>query len=142
MKTVEQLLELKGSDIWSIMPDASVYDAIVMMAERQVGALLVMREERLVGILSERDYARKIILKELRSRDTRVEEIMTTEVVYAEPEHTIDQCMALMTDKRIRHLPVMRGEILLGMVSIGDLVKTTIAEQGHTIEQLERYISQ
>ena len=141
MKTVGQLLHDKGHSVWSISPDASVYDAIVMMAEKEVGALMVMADSKLVGVISERDYARKVILKGRSSRETKISEIMTSRVVYTGPEKTIEECMALMTDKRIRHLPIMQDEQLLGVVSIGDLVKTIIAEQQFLIEQLEHYIA-
>ena len=141
MKTVGQLLHNKGRDVWSISPDASVYDAIAMMAEKEIGALMVMTESKVVGVISERDYARKVILKGRSSRETKISEIMTTRVVYTGPDKSIEECMALMTDKRIRHLPIMENEQLLGVVSIGDLVKTIIAEQQFLIEQLEHYIA-
>lgn len=141
MKTVTQILEAKGSDIWSIKPDASVLEAIKLMAEKEVGALLVMKNEKPVGIVSERDYARKVILKGRSSQETSVEDIMTTRVVCASPDQNIEECMALMTDKHIRHLPVMDKEQLCGMLSIGDLVKAVIAEQKLVIKELERYIS-
>ena len=140
MSKVSDLLKNKGSDIWSIGPDASVFDAIKMMAEKGVGALVVTEGPKVVGILSERDYARKVILKGHSSRDTKISDIMTTQVVYADPEETIEECMALMTDKHIRHLPIMSGEKLVGVISIGDLVKSIIADQKFTIQQLERYI--
>ncbi len=140
MKTVEQILDGKGSDVWSITPDASVLEAIKLMAEKEVGALLVMTGEKPVGIVSERDYARKVILKG-RSQETSIQDIMTTHVVYVSPDQSIEECMALMTAKHIRHLPVMDGEQLRGMLSIGDLVKAVIAEQKLVIKELERYIS-
>ena len=140
MKTVEQILDGKGSDVWSITPDASVLEAIKLMAEKEVGALLVMTGEKPVGIVSERDYARKVILKG-RSQETSIQDIMTTHVVYVSPDQSIEECMALMTEKHIRHLPVMDGERLRGMLSIGDLVKAVIAEQKLVIKELERYIS-
>ncbi|MCH6582241.1 MAG: CBS domain-containing protein [Gammaproteobacteria bacterium] len=140
MKTVQQILDGKGSDVWSITPDASVLEAIKLMAEKEVGALLVMTGEKPVGIVSERDYARKVILKG-RSQETSIQDIMTTHVVYVSPDQSIEECMALMTEKHIRHLPVMDGERLCGMLSIGDLVKTVIAEQKLVIKELERYIS-
>ncbi len=140
MKTVEQILDGKGSDVWSITPDASVLEAIKLMAEKEVGALLVMTGEKPVGIVSERDYARKVILKG-RSQETSIQDIMTTHVVYVSPDQSIEECMALMTAKHIRHLPVMDGERLCGMLSIGDLVKAVIAEQKLVIKELERYIS-
>jgi len=141
MKTVEQILDAKGSDVWSITPDASVLEAIKLMAEKEVGALLVMTGEKPVGIVSERDYARKVILKGRSSHETPIQDIMTTHVVCVSPDQSIEECMALMTEKRIRHLPVMDGERLRGMLSIGDLVKAVIAEQKLVIKELERYIS-
>ncbi len=141
MATVKQLLQGKGHDIWSIGPEASVYDAIELMADKEVGALVVLEGDSLVGVLSERDYARKVVLQGRSSKGTKIKEIMTTRVAYARPEQTVEECMALMTDKRIRHLPVMDGDELLGVISIGDLVKAIIEEQQHVIEQLEQYIS-
>ncbi len=141
MKTAKHLLGDKGNDIWSVGPDDSVFAAIQLMAEKEVGALMVMQEEVLVGIISERDYARKIILSGLSSKQTPVRNIMTARVLYARPEQSVHECMAMMSDKRIRHLPVVEGERVLGMISIGDLVKAIISEQQHTIEQLEQYIS-
>jgi CBS domain-containing protein len=141
MQTVKELLDAKGHQVWSIAPDASVFEAIQLMAEKEVGALLVMETDKLVGIISERDYARKVILKGRSSQETPIQEIMTTRVMYAHPDQQIEECMALMTEKRIRHLPVLEGERVLGMISIGDLVKTIIAEQQFMIEQLEHYIS-
>ncbi|RME49009.1 MAG: CBS domain-containing protein [Chloroflexi bacterium] len=140
MKSVRQLLEAKGYDVWSIAPDASVYDALKLMAEKDVGALLVMEGEKLVGIISERDYARKVILKGKSSMQTPVREIMTSKVISVRPESTIGECMALMTDKRIRHLPVLEGDQVVGVISIGDVVKTIISEQEFLIQQLENYI--
>ena len=141
MATIRQLLATKGDEVWSVGPDASVFEAIEIMAAKGIGALVVLEDDRLVGMISERDYARKVVLKERESKRTRVGEIMTKEVLYARPDHTVEECLALMTEKRIRHLPVMDGEKLMGMVSIGDLVKSVIAEQQHVIEQLEHYIS-
>ena len=141
MATVKQLLQGKGHDIWSIGPEASVYDAIELMADKEVGALVVMEGSSLVGVLSERDYARKVVLQGRSSKGTKINEIMTSRVAYARPEQTVEECMALMTDKRIRHLPVMDGDELLGVISIGDLVKAIIEEQQHVIQQLEQYIS-
>lgn len=140
MKIVEQLLSVKSSDIWSIDPDALVFDAITLMAEKGIGALLVIKDQRVVGILSERDYARKVLLKGRSSRQTPVRDIMTADVIFASPEQTVEECMGLMTNKRIRHLPVMAGDRLVGVISIGDLVKAVIADQQETIEQLESYI--
>lgn len=141
MKKIKELLREKGGSVWSIGPDASVYDAIAMMAERNIGALLVMEGDRLVGVMSERDYARKVILAGRASKDTKVGDVMTSRVIFADPTETVEECMALMTDKHIRHLPVMEDGELLGLVSIGDLVKEVIAEQKFMIKQLEHYIS-
>ncbi len=141
MLTVRELLAKKGSQVWSVSPDATVYAALRLMAERNVGAVLVLSGQRLAGILSERDYARQVILKGKASRDTPVHEIMTTRLVTVSPERTIEDCMALMTDKRIRHLPVTSGETLLGVLSIGDVVKAVISEKEFLIEQLEGYIT-
>ena len=141
MKTVKDLLGSKGNDIWSVGPDDSVFEAIQLMAEKEVGALMVMQEEVLVGIISERDYARKIILSGHSSRETSVKDIMTARVVYARPEQTVHECMGMMSEKRIRHLPVVDNERVVGMISIGDLVKAIISEQQSTIEHLEQYIS-
>jgi CBS domain-containing protein len=141
MKTVNSLLNKKGRQIWAIGPDASIYEAVSMMAEKGIGALLVMEGERLRGIVSERDYARKVILVGKSSRQTPVKEIMTTSVLCARLEQSVEQCLALMSDKRIRHLPVADGDKVIGLVSIGDLVKEIIAEQQFIIEQLEHYIT-
>jgi CBS domain-containing protein len=141
MKKVRDILQGKGHDVWSIDPEALVYDAMKLMADKGVGALLVMDGAKLVGVISERDYARKIILQGRSSHSTQVREIMTSRVVYTEPERNIEECMALMTDKRIRHLPVLESGEVSGVISIGDLVKAIIAEQKFIIEQLERYIS-
>ena len=141
MKTIQQLIENKGAGIWSVDPKDSVYDALSLMAEKEVGALMVLSGEKPVGIISERDYARKVILAGRASKDTSVEEIMSTRVVCTGPKHTIEECMALMTDKRVRHLPVIDHRKLVGMISIGDLVKAMIDEQQFIIEQLEHYIT-
>ena len=140
MRTVRQLLEAKSPEVIAIGPDAPVLDAIRLMAERQIGALLVMDGPRLVGILSERDYARKVVLQGRSSRDTPVRDIMTTEVVTVAPGDSIDHCMQLVTDRRIRHLPVLDGGTVVGVLSIGDLVKTVIELQRQDIDQLQRYI--
>jgi CBS domain-containing protein len=141
MASVKQVLKGKGDDIWTIGPEASVYDAIAMMADKEVGALVVLEGDSLVGVLSERDYARKVVLQGRSSRDTKIKDIMTSRVAYARPEQSVEECMAMMTEKRVRHLPVMDGDELLGIISIGDLVKTIMEEQQHVIEQLEQYIT-
>jgi CBS domain-containing protein len=141
MNTVKDMLRVKGREVWSIGPDAPVYDALSMMADKGVGALLVLEGGGVVGIVSERDYARKVDLKRKSSRQTPVRDIMTPEVVYVRPENTVEECMALMTHKRIRHLPVMEDDKVVGVISIGDVVKAIISEQQFVIEQLERYIS-
>jgi CBS domain-containing protein len=140
MTTVRQLLDGKGRAIFSIGPEDPVLEAIRLMADRHVGALLVMKGQELVGILSERDYARKVILMGRSSSDTPVWEIMTASVVTVAPDQTLDDCMRLVTAKRIRHLPVVEAGKVVGMISIGDLVKAVIEDQQHTIEQLESYI--
>lgn len=140
MITVSQLLRAKGRDVWYIEPDACVIDALKLMADKEVGALVVLEEETLVGIISERDYARKVTLKEKSSMDTPVSEIMTQRVICVGPEQTIQECMAVMTDKHVRHLPVLEDDRLVGIVSIGDVVKAIITHQEFMIEQLERYI--
>ena len=136
MKTVRELLQAKGYDIWSIAPDETVYEALELMAEKNVGALMVIDADKLVGILSERDYARKVILKGRFSRETPVREIMTERVTYACPDDTIEECMALMAEMRLRHLPVFEGGRLIGVVSIGDVGKAIISDQKFVIEQL------
>lgn len=140
MKTVKQLLQAKGSAVHGISPQASVLDAIKLMAEKGIGALVVLDEGRLTGMVSERDYARKVILLGRASQSTAVREIMTDKVVTVRSEQTVEDCMALMTDKRIRHLPVVDNGKLVGVVSIGDLVKEVIADREETIKQLESYI--
>lgn len=141
MKILQRVLDTKGSEVFSIGPGASVFDALEEMAKRDVGALIVMEDGQVVGIFSERDYARKIILAGKSSRETPVRDIMTDRVIYARPDLTLEQCLALMTDKRIRHLPVLRGDDLIGVVSIGDLVKGIIEDQRFLISQLESYVS-
>ncbi|CAG2149913.1 CBS domain-containing protein [Cupriavidus numazuensis] len=141
MKTARQVLESKPTQaIFSIPPTATVYAALQLMAEKGIGAVLVMEHGKIVGILSERDYARKVILMQRSSRDTLVRDIMTSSVIYVSGDQSTDECMALMTKHRMRHLPVMNGEDLVGMLSIGDLVKDIISEQQFIIEQLEHYI--
>lgn len=140
MKTVRQLLDGKRHKLISISPEATVYEALQAMSEHDVGALVVMESERLVGIFSERDYARKIILHGKSSKETLVREIMTSKVVVVRPGQTVEDCMALMTDKRVRHLPVLEESRIIGVVSIGDVVKEMLSEQKFIIEQLESYI--
>ena len=141
MSSIRQLLERKGSEVWKTSPEASVFEALQQLADKNIGALLVLRNEELVGVVSERDYARKVVLQGKTSMETPVEEIMTKEVVTVGSENTVEEAMALMTDKHIRHLPVLDGEKIVGVVSIGDLVKAIIADQEFTINQLENYIS-
>ena len=141
MKLVNQLLDSKGHDILSIAPSASVLDAIRLMADKGIGALIVMDGETMAGIVTERDYARKVILKGRSSDETPVSDIMSTGVISTSPDQTVNNCMNVMTDKRIRHLPVVEGNKVIGLVSIGDLVKAIIADQKEEIEHLEHYIS-
>jgi CBS domain-containing protein len=141
MKTIKQLLQTKGNTVWTIAPDASVFDAIKLMSDKGVGALPVVEEEKLVGIISERDYARKVILQGRSSRETQIREIMTPKVYYIRAEQPIEDGMALMTDKHIRHLPVFEHERMIGIVSIGDLVREIISQQEFLIGQLENYIT-
>ncbi len=141
MRLVSDILNIKGRDIWFIRPEAMVFDAIKLMSEKGVGALLVMEGEKLVGIVTERDYARKVILEGKSSRQTPVKDVMTARVLYVGPERTIEECMALMTDKRVRHLPVVENKRVIGVLSIGDLVKAIIDEQKIIIDQLHHYIA-
>ena len=141
MITVGELLDRKGHGIWSVAPDDSVFDAITIMDKRGVGALTVLNDGALVGMLSERDYARRVILKGRSSKETKVKEIMTSQVYYTFPSQTVDDCMVVMSERHIRHLPVLKGDELVGMISIGDLVKEIIAEQKFIISQLEHYIA-
>ncbi|MBL4867562.1 MAG: CBS domain-containing protein [Pseudomonadales bacterium] len=140
MLKIKDLLTNKGHAVWSVAPDDTVYDAIALMSEKGIGALCVVHEEKLIGIISERDYARSIILQGRRSRETPVKEIMTGQPITITPEHKVDECLSIMTEKRIRHLPVIQNGYLVGVVSIGDLVKTIIQEQSQLITQLEHYI--
>jgi CBS domain-containing protein len=141
MQTVNQLLQSKGTEVFSVSPQDSVLRAIEVMATRHVGALLVMSQGSLIGIISERDYARKVILKNRSSHDTPVGDIMTSPAVSVSPDETVHRCMQIMTEGRFRHLPVVKGGRVVGMLSIGDLVKAVIQEQSEQIEQLERYIA-
>ncbi|MBK1717821.1 CBS domain-containing protein [Thiocystis violacea] len=141
MKKIKELLEEKGCRVWSIDPDASVYEALGLMAKHRIGALLVMTETGPVGLISERDYAREGILHGRTSKETRVRDIMTHRVVCATPDQTLNEAMILMTEKRVRHLPVIDAGLVVGLVSIGDLVKSIISEQTFIIEQLEHYIN-
>jgi CBS domain-containing protein len=141
MKTVEQILNLKGHEVWSVDPQDTVLDSLKLMSEKGVGAMLVMDGDKLVGIVTERDYARKVILEGKSSKDTTVSEIMSGKVLCVTPDRTVDECMALMTDKRARHLPVIDQKRVVGVVSIGDLVKAMISEQQILIDQLQNYIA-
>ena len=138
---VRELLAAKGGEVWIVTPGASVYEAIELMAEKRIGALVVTDADRVVGIISERDYAREVILKNRSSRDTRVDEIMTKKVIYVGQEQRVEECMALMTKHRVRHLPVLVEDKLLGMISIGDVLKQVIADKEFLIDQLTNYIS-
>lgn len=141
MRTVEDILNAKGHDVASVEAGDTVFDAVRLMADKDIGALLVMEGEKLVGIVTERDYARKIILEGKTSKDSAVSEVMTRHVLCVSPDRTIEECMALMTDKRARHLPVLDHKRVVGVVSIGDLVKATITEQQILIDQLQHYIA-
>jgi CBS domain-containing protein len=140
MKTVGDVIKKKGSHVWSVTPGTTVYDTLRLMAEKEIGAVLVLAEGQPVGIFSERDYARQVILKGRTSKDTPVREVMISRVVFVRPEQSLEDCMALMTDKRVRHLPVLQQGALLGMLSIGDVVKEMISENEFIIEQLANYI--
>ena len=140
MQTVKQLVNSKAHRLLSIQPDKTVYDALKKMSEHDVGALIVLRDEKLVGIFSERDYARRIIIEGKTSKQTLVSEIMTTQVICVSPDRTADDCMALMTEKRVRHLPVIENNLVVALISIGDVVRELISDQKQTIEQLEQYI--
>jgi len=138
--TVKHLLEQKGRNLWSIDPDATVLDAVAKMAEKDIGSLVVMDGEKLIGIITERHYSRNVILKGKASPTTLVRDIMERNVIHVRPEHSVELCMALMTDKRVRHLPVLEGTKVIGIVSIGDLLKFVISKQEFVIEQLEHYV--
>ncbi|MGA3075038.1 MAG: CBS domain-containing protein [Bryobacteraceae bacterium] len=140
METVRSMLRHKGSDIFWVTPEATVYEAVAMMADKSVGALLVLSGGKLAGIVSERDYARKVILKGKHSHEMQVKEIMTSPVFTVSPGHSVEDCMRVITAHRIRHLPVMDGDALLGMISIGDVVRSIISTQAHAIDQLSGYI--
>lgn len=141
MNTIGQLLESKGKDIWSIAPNATVFEALRIMAQKNVGVLLVIDKEKLVGIFSERDYARKVILEGKSSKETAVGDLMTKDVYYIDPKNTLHESLAVMTSRRIRHMPVLDQERLVGIVTLGDVVKQIIADQEFTIRELEKYIS-
>ena len=141
MKTVREILKVKGADVWRVEPDATVFDALQRMAEKEVGALVVTEGAQVVGLISERDYARKVVLQGRASPTTLVKEIMISPVVYIHLDQAIEECMALMTEKRTRHLPVIEDGKLVGLISIGDIVKSIIDDQQFIIEQLVRYIS-
>ena len=141
MKLVNQLLRAKGSDVWSVTPDTTVFDALQLMADRKIGALPVLVEGCLVGVFSERDYARKVILEGKSSKDTPVGDIMSSKIVSVAPDQSTELCMGLMTEERVRHLPVVDGANVIGIISIGDVVKALIADREDVIEQLEQYIN-
>ena len=138
---ISELMQSKGKAVWSVQPDATVYEALEYMANKSVGALVVAVDGKLVGMLSERDYARKVILSGKSSKETKVKDIMTSHVYYTSPEEDMESCLAKMNKHRIRHMPVVEGESLVGMISIGDVVKQIISDQQYTIQQLENYIS-
>lgn len=141
MRTVNQLLRQKSKEVYSVTPNTTVFDTLTLMAEKGIGAVVVLEDEKLVGIMSERDYARKIILKGKSSKETLVSEIMTSKISVVGLENTVEECMVLMTEKRIRHLPVVKDKKVLGLISIGDVVKDIIEEQQFLIKQLEMYIA-
>ena len=138
--TVKHLLEHKGRDLWNIDPDATVLDAVAKMAEKDIGSLVVMEGEKLIGIITERHYSRNVVLKGKSSPTTLVRDIMERNVIHVRPEQSVELCMALMTDKRVRHLPVLEGTKVIGLVSIGDLLKFVISKQEFVIDQLEHYV--
>jgi CBS domain-containing protein len=140
MTTVREILKAKGSETWTITPKHTVFDALVTMADKNVGAVVVVNENAVLGIFSERDYARQVALKGKSSREIRVEEIMTSNPVTVSPDHSIEDCMELMNERHIRHLPVMENQKLAGMITIRDVIKAVLVEKEHTIKQLENYI--
>ena len=139
--TISEILTRKGTTVWSISPDATVFEAILMMAEKNVGALLVTENHKLVGIISERDYSRKVVVKGKASKTTAVREILSSHVIHVSPSHTVEECLRLMTDHHFRHLPVLDGDTIVGIISIGDLVNWIISAQSTTISQLQTYIT-
>ena len=141
MATVKQFLESKENNIWSISPEATVFEGLQVMADKNIGALLVTKDDKLAGIFSERDYARKVILKGKASKDTTIGELMTREVVYITPENSLDECMALMSAKHIRHLPIISNGKLLGLLTLGDVVKQILSNQEFKIQEMEKYIT-
>jgi len=141
MNTVKEILYKKGKEVWTVSPEATVFDALEIMAEKNLGALLVIKESQLAGIFSERDYARKVSLAGKHSKETLVKEIMSANIIYIDPSFSVEECMALMINKRIRHLPVIEENKLVGLISIGDVVKAVIDQKEFVIEQLVHYIS-
>lgn len=141
MTTVRNILQDKGNTVWSASPETSVIDALRVMAEKNAGALLVLEKGAVVGIFSERDYARKVVLKDRSATEAKVKDIMTSDIISVTPEQSLDECMALMTEKHIRHLPVLESGKLIGLISIGDVVKAMIAEKEHLIKELHNYIT-
>jgi len=140
MVTIQKVLDRKGREVWTIRPDETVFDAIEKMADKNIGALVVIEDDKIIGMFTERHYAREVFLKGRSAPDTSIREVMKFPVCFALPDQTIEECMAVMTKNRVRHLPVMEDDRLIGLISIGDLVNTTIADQKFTIEQLEHYI--
>jgi len=139
--SINEILDHKGTSVWTVAPDATVFDAIQMMSDKNIGALLVTEHEKLIGIISERDYTRKVALKGRSSKELKVREIITDRVLSVTPQHTVEECMRLMTENRVRHLPVLDGQKIAGVISIGDLVNWIISAQSTTIRQLETYIT-
>ena len=139
--TIDSILKQKAAGLWAVTPETTVYDAISLMSEKNIGAVLVKSDDKLVGVLTERDYTRKVALKGKSSKDTLVREIISTPVITATPSHTVEDCMRMMTENRIRHLPVLAGQELIGVVSIGDLVNWVISAQSVAIKQMENYIA-